>query len=387
MVFGVPPDFFNSLKKHHGKLPKERKVVVSSLSQPSPSPEEKAEREERDDGHDDDEQEEEDDQDDQEDDDDDEHEAEEESEPELDSADESESDAPIVLQPPARGRSRAGRGARTSRARGARTTARSGRSKPSAARTVSPVRTRPSRNAAPALPLTEGDDDEPPSNQTTPEANAKLPLRFHSLEPAPSAGNSDGEDEKAGQHGDVDRDSLVMEGVQSHVGTPGGSPPEGLLDSILDGTYAPTPASKSVPKLSVTNASHLPVPKIALPTRSASHTPRDLPSTPAESAVPKLLDPEDDILSDSDLPEPWIEEAPSPVEADCEDQADYLLQKRYRPLADVQAAIAALTKFPASQRRTENLYALAENTQRILRAWQDEYLMLDARVSDNMKFI
>ena len=39
MVFGVPPEFFHRLKKHHGKLPKERKVVISSLPQPSPTPE------------------------------------------------------------------------------------------------------------------------------------------------------------------------------------------------------------------------------------------------------------------------------------------------------------------------------------------------------------
>lgn len=50
-------------------------------------------------------------------------------------------------------------------------------------------------------------------------------------------------------------------------------------------------------------------------------------------------------------------------------------------MADVQAAIAALTKFPAAQRSTENLYALTQNAQQILKAWQDEYLMLDARVS------
>jgi hypothetical protein len=87
------------------------------------------------------------------------------------------------------------------------------------------------------------------------------------------------------------------------------------------------------------------------------------------------------VLSESDLPDPFIEDAPSPIEAECEDRADYLLQKRFKPMADVQAAIAALTKFPAAQRSTENLYALTQNAQQILKAWQDEYLMLDARVS------
>jgi hypothetical protein len=46
----------------------------------------------------------------------------------------------------------------------------------------------------------------------------------------------------------------------------------------------------------------------------------------------------------------------------------------------MQDIIAALTKYPASQRSTETLYLLAANTQKILKAWQDEYLVLDAKV-------
>lgn len=102
--------------------------------------------------------------------------------------------------------------------------------------------------------------------------------------------------------------------------------------------------------------------------------------TPAESAVPKLLDPEDDVLSDSDLPDAWMEDVPDPLEADCEDKADFLLQTRYKPMTDVQDIIAALQKHPISMRSTDTLYALAENTQMILRAWQDQYLELDAKV-------
>jgi hypothetical protein len=49
-------------------------------------------------------------------------------------------------------------------------------------------------------------------------------------------------------------------------------------------------------------------------------------------------------------------------------------------MADVQDVIAALTKYPISQRSTESLFALAENAQHILKEWQDQYLMLDARV-------
>jgi hypothetical protein len=96
------------------------------------------------------------------------------------------------------------------------------------------------------------------------------------------------------------------------------------------------------------------------------------------------LRPEDDVLSESDLPEPWIEDAPVPIEAECEDRADYLLQTRFKPMIDVQVVIANLTKYAASQRSTESLYALAKNTQNILKEWQDQYLMLDSRVRITM---
>jgi hypothetical protein len=49
-------------------------------------------------------------------------------------------------------------------------------------------------------------------------------------------------------------------------------------------------------------------------------------------------------------------------------------------MVDVQEVIATLTKYAITQRSTESLYALAENTQEMLKAWQDQYLMLDARV-------
>ena len=151
--------------------------------------------------------------------------------------------------------------------------------------------------------------------------------------------------------------------------TPPGSPPAALVQAYRD------PDSK------------IPIPphvaKLSLPEKSASRTrtPKDGASTPVPSA-PKLpsLTPDEDALSESDLPGPWIDGAPDPIEAECEDRADYLLQKRYKPMVDVQSVVASLTKYAFAQRSTESLYALAENTQRILRAWQDEYLLLDARV-------
>lgn len=228
------------------------------------------------------------------------------------------------------------------------------------------------------FPLTEEDDDQP-SNQTTPNGNAKTPLRPYGAE----LSESEDSNEDAIEDDESDLGSEPMEDVHIQSLTPQGSPPPGLLDSILDGTYtsAPAPTPPEPDPAVKSTMIKLSIPKISLPANSASQTPRESASTPAESTVPKLLDPEDDQLSESDLPEPWIEDAPSPIEAECEDRADYLLQKRYKPMVDVQAVIAALTKFPVSQRSTENLYALAENTQRILKEWQDEYLMLDARVS------
>jgi hypothetical protein len=114
---------------------------------------------------------------------------------------------------------------------------------------------------------------------------------------------------------------------------------------------------------------------------SASQTPLNGTSTRAASPAPPLIDPGDDVLSDSDLPEPWLKDyVPPATEEDCEDRADYLLKTRFKPMTDVQGIITSLTKYAPSQRSTENLYRLAENTQKILKAWQDEYLQLDAKV-------
>jgi hypothetical protein len=212
------------------------------------------------------------------------------------------------------------------------------------------------------VPLTEEDDGQP-SNQSTPNGYAK-PTRLYAM-------SSGDENEEAVEDYDSDdaydrKDAQISKSHQN-------SPPPG--SSTHTSAHAPEPqsTSKASGKLSI--------PKIALLPQSASQTPRDSGSTPAESAVPKLLDPEDDVLSESDLPDPFIEDAPSPIEAECEDRADYLLQTRFKPMIDVQEAIVALTKHPASQRSTETLYALTQNAQFILKAWQDEYLMLDARVS------
>lgn len=281
------------------------------------------------------------------------------SEEEEESSEESD-DVPTSSHPAPRGRGRGGRGSRGGRGRGGRGRGRGGRGRGAHARVASPVRTRPARNAAPMFPLTEEDDEEP-SNQNSPSDDAK-----DSPDPETEVMDIDEEiEEEMGKKEESDYMEDVLADT-SKTNTPPGVPPPELVHAYHDPTA----------KIQVPTA----IPKIALPAKSLSQTSRDNGSTPAEYAVPKLLDPEDDVLSDSDLPDPFLEGQPPPIEAECEDRADFLLKSRFKPMTDAQDIIAALTKYPLSQRSTESLYALAENTQNILKVWQDEYLMLDARV-------
>jgi len=356
MVFGLSPEFFEGLKKHHGKLPKERKSLVSSFPQRSSTPEEDDESESEDRRRRD------------------------------SSTEESEVDEVPVAPAAPRGRGRGGRGSRGGRARGGRGgRARGGRGRGGIARATTSARAKSSRNAVAMVPLTEEDDDEEATNQDSPRNSPRpSPPPLDTDEPMGEPVDSDQENENALEDESEDgegNDDQEMQDIQKSATTPNSSPPPGVHNSVLNGTYVPQPALEPDPEPTVKATKALPIPKIKLPTKSASQTPRAAAATPAEYAVPKLLDPEDDILSESDLPEPWIEDAPPVVEADCEDRADYLLQTRFKPMVDVQDVIATLTKYPASQRSTESLYALAANTQRILQEFQDQYLMLDARVS------
>ncbi|KAF1833843.1 hypothetical protein BDW02DRAFT_569594 [Decorospora gaudefroyi] len=338
MVFGLSPEFFNGLKKHHGKLPKERKVIVGFLPERSPTPQDASESEEE-------------------------------------TSEESEVEEPPAPQPqPApRGRGRGGRASRRGRGRGSRGRGRGGRGRGAASTAASSVPSRTSRNAAPMFPLTEEGND-PPSNQSTP---AKTTAQPWSVNPLSSSGHSSGdESEKSSEDDGMEPADERIDAIRDLLRANDGAP---RPDS---NTPAPASGPKTQPVSKASNK--LSIPKIALTSQSISQTPRDSASTPAETAVPKLLNPEDDVLSDSDLPDPFIEDALSPIQAECEDRADYLLQKRFKPMTDVQAIVAALTRFPATQRSTENLYALTQNAQLILKAWQDEYLMLDARTAPHM---
>lgn len=280
------------------------------------------------------------------------------SESELESTEESDLDEP---SPPASGsRARGSRASRGGRGRGGRGRGGRGRGRgrgsgvPASNRDVSPVRARLFRNAAPTIPLTEEDDE--PSNQESPTEYAKDLTPLHEDAALDDASSDDQNDEEV-EH---------LEALKDQKDTPVGTP------SAPRASLSRTDSS--------TKFKPLPAPRISQPRKSGSQTPLEIGSTTVELSIRPLLNPEDDVLSDSDLPSPWIEGLDPPIEAECEDRADFLLRTKFKPLTEVQDIINALTKYHVSQRSTENLYLLAENTQRILREWQDEYLALDARV-------
>lgn len=289
------------------------------------------------------------------------------------SDDESEEELDSPQPAAARGRGRGGRGARGGRGRGRGRGSRGSRGAKASgpSRWSGPSRTRPSRNAAPAFPLME-DDDEELSNQESAMEDAK----YSDLDGETTNELTDDEPDATQENQIKDSPGKPKQWSTPVSKTPPGSPSPTLVQAYRD-PDAKIPVPPSVPKLSLPEKNSLRAEK----SFSRTRTPKDGASTPVPSA-PKLptLAPEDDALSTSDLLGPWIENAPEPIEAECEDKADYLLQKRYKPMVDVQNVIASLTKYAFAQRSTESLYALAENTQRILKAWQDEYLELDARV-------
>ena len=98
-----------------------------------------------------------------------------------------------------------------------------------------------------------------------------------------------------------------------------------------------------------------------------------------EDEPPDMIDEAD--LSDSNYPPPFLDRPPTPDEADCDDPADFIVRTRFAPMSDPQLFVKALTKYPAASRDTKVLYQLALNTQRALKEWQDQYLMLDARTA------
>ncbi|OJD40307.1 uncharacterized protein BKCO1_10006 [Diplodia corticola] len=113
--------------------------------------------------------------------------------------------------------------------------------------------------------------------------------------------------------------------------------------------------------------------------RSTATSARSQPSPPREPRPrPTYLDEE---LEDGDLPPPFSNTPGTPSESEVDDDANRILRKRFDYMTDPGKFIAALTKHLPSERTSDILYALAENTQAALEAWQDEYLAIDKRVA------
>lgn len=94
-----------------------------------------------------------------------------------------------------------------------------------------------------------------------------------------------------------------------------------------------------------------------------------------EVPKPEIVD--EGELSDSNFPEPYLERKPPLPLKQCEDKADFIMQKKFDPMNDPAAFIKALTKLDPATRSTEVLYEIALNAQMAIKAWQDEYLELD----------
>ena len=61
----------------------------------------------------------------------------------------------------------------------------------------------------------------------------------------------------------------------------------------------------------------------------------------------------EDIITADDLPSPFLSRPPTPLQADCADDADYIVRTRFNPMTDPQLFIKALSKLPLSSRSTE----------------------------------
>lgn len=85
----------------------------------------------------------------------------------------------------------------------------------------------------------------------------------------------------------------------------------------------------------------------------------------------------DDELTESDLPPPFTSSTPPPDEA--APASEEVAARQFKTLPNPDDFLLALTQ-PTS-RSTSALHTIAANTQAALKVWQDEYLLLDARLT------
>ena len=96
----------------------------------------------------------------------------------------------------------------------------------------------------------------------------------------------------------------------------------------------------------------------------------------APTPKPRMLEPDEDILAEEDLPQLFRDEW-SPASEDFEDEAQGILHTKYRPINPPEKFVKALTKHNPQVRSLENLKILATNASSALKQLQDEYLELD----------
>ncbi|GIZ42028.1 hypothetical protein CKM354_000530800 [Cercospora kikuchii] len=101
----------------------------------------------------------------------------------------------------------------------------------------------------------------------------------------------------------------------------------------------------------------------------------------APTPKPPPLAPEEDRLTEDDLPSLYKDEWSDIDEQDPDDEAAHIMRSRFRPIVGAEPFVAALTKHDPAVRSLDSLKALAANAQMALMSLQDEYLELDKVVA------
>ena len=103
----------------------------------------------------------------------------------------------------------------------------------------------------------------------------------------------------------------------------------------------------------------------------------------APTPRPALLPPEEDRVLEEDLPSLYKDDWSSESEGEMNDAAGQVLRQLFKPLAQTELFVKALTKHDPAVRSLESLKALAENAQWALEQIQDEYLEIDKIVAQH----
>lgn len=102
----------------------------------------------------------------------------------------------------------------------------------------------------------------------------------------------------------------------------------------------------------------------------------------APTPRPPLLPPEEDQVTEEDLPTLFKEDWSSPEEDEL-DEPDKIIRRTFDPLVGADPFVKALTKHDPAVRSLDSLKQIAGNAQAALKALQDEYLQLDVVVAQH----